>query len=118
MAREWELLAESFREYHHDWPAVHNKVLRLARYQGAIAALTQEIVDGPLTRPGFVSYASLQVASLFVQLACPSGEGASLLTGKHCPVPVLDDLDRDTVRKLRSLLQSTGSPAEWEKLLG
>jgi hypothetical protein len=118
MLRERERLAPSFRDHHELWPVVRNKVLRLARYQGAVAALVQEIVDGPETGPAFVTFESLQVGAWFVQLACPSEKPPSLLTGKHCPIPALRELQPSTVRRLRSLLQRTGSPSEWEELLG
>jgi hypothetical protein len=85
MLRERERLAPSFRDHHELWPVVRNKVLRLARYQGAVAALVQEIVDGPETGPAFVTFESLQVGAWFVQLACPSEKPPSLLTGKHLP---------------------------------
>jgi hypothetical protein len=100
-ARPWTLGAAAARRIHdayridfehqlrrpHAWERESAKVLRLARWSGAVAALLAETDAGPEGHPGEIPADIALVATLAAQHACPipvPRGGQSFVAGRWC----------------------------------
>jgi hypothetical protein len=95
-----------------NWPKVKGKLLRLARYQGAIAALLAESVHPERSAPGQVDAKSLWTASWIVQIGCPpdawiAAQNARGITtaGKNCRAIPASLIDVDLLKRVGSRIQ-------------
>lgn len=99
-----------FIEQKENWRRVRPKIIRLAKYQGALAALLAEICHGKISPPPYpIPRACMWLASFLVQLGCPphvptlaarSGDEATIL-GPHCPKIGHENLDGELVQQLQ-----------------
>ena len=86
------------------WERESGKVLRLARWAGAVAGLLAETEAGPESQPGEVSADLALVASLAAQHACPiplSRGGMAFVAGRWCSPSV--DVPAELVQKAATL---------------
>jgi hypothetical protein len=75
------------------WERESVKVLRLARWAGAVAGLLAETEAGPEAQPGMVPPDHALVGTLAAQHACPipaARGGVAFVAGRWCRPPVAD----------------------------
>jgi hypothetical protein len=89
------------------WERESGKVLRLARWAGAVAALLAETDAGPEREPGEVPADHALVGTLAVQHACPipaPPPGVAFVAGRWCEPPrAMADLPVELMQKATSL---------------
>jgi hypothetical protein len=113
----------NFARERNNWRRARPKILRLAKYQGALAALVAEIIhslQGNTSAPANpISCNIIWFASFVVQLACPphvslgeSPGGGIGAFGPHCPMIAFAALDLSLINQLwtvvKGLFQKTG----------
>jgi hypothetical protein len=81
------------------WPKVRPKILRLARYQGAIAALLAESEMPEKSVPAWIKGDALWTASWIVQIGCPPDDGIHVL-GRNCRTVPASRVDLNLLRRL------------------
>jgi hypothetical protein len=87
------------------WERESAKVLRLARWAGAVAALLAETEVGPGTEPGEVPPDHAFVGTLAARHACPipaSPRGGAVVAGRWCNYPV-SEAPTELLRKAATL---------------
>jgi hypothetical protein len=87
------------------WERESAKVLRLARWAGAVAALLAETEVGPGTEPGEVPPDHAFVGTLAARHACPipaSPRGGAVVAGRWCNYPV-SEVPTELLRKAATL---------------
>jgi hypothetical protein len=90
------------------WERESPKVLRLARWAGAIAALLAETDAGPGTTPGELPADHALVGSLAARHACPipvPANGQAVVAGRWCAVVTANDAPADLMAKAQTLFQ-------------
>jgi hypothetical protein len=88
------------------WERESVKVLRLARWAGAVAALLAETDAGPGTQPGDVPADHAFVGSLAARHACPipaSPRGGAVVAGRWCQVVSMGNVPTELLRKAATL---------------
>ncbi|HXK12596.1 MAG TPA: hypothetical protein VMT70_23370 [Vicinamibacteria bacterium] len=88
------------------WERESGKVLRLARWAGAVAALLAETEVGPGTEPGEVPADHAFVGSLAARHACPipaSPRGAAVVAGRWCNQVSSATVPQDLLQKAATL---------------
>jgi hypothetical protein len=102
-----------FVKYFDRWNVVKDKILRLERYHGAIAAVLQEALDGREAVPREISDECVWLSLLLVQIACPPHVDAAVsrVEGPHCPVQS-EPMDTDTLQALGALWAQLLLPEE------
>jgi hypothetical protein len=88
------------------WERESTKVLRLARWAGAVAALLAETEAGPDGKPGEVPPDHAFVGSLAVRHACPipaAPQGAAMVAGRWCQGVPTTDAPTDLMAKAATL---------------
>ena len=95
------------------WNIVKDKILRLERYQGGIAAVLQEALDGREAVPREISDGCVWLSLLLVQIACPPHVDAAVarIMGPHCPVQN-EPIDPDTLQAVGALWAQLLLPEE------
>ena len=91
------------------WERESVKVLRLARWAGAVAALLAETEAGPETSPGSIPPDHALVGTLAVRHACPipaARDGVSFVAGRWCSEPPLSGISPELLRKAASLFEA------------
>lgn len=101
-----------------NWPKVKAKVLRLARFQGAIAGLLAESEKPHRAMPGQIDGKALWTASWVVQIGCPPDSWVLARArdgfrafGKNCRAIPATRIDLDLLRRLGGQLQEAAPPA-------
>ena len=101
-----------------NWPRVKGKILRLARFQGAIAALLAESAQPEKSAAAQVGGKALWTASWIVQIGCPpdawfsaQARGGFRTFGKNCKTVPANRIDLDLLKRLGSQLQEV-TPTE------
>jgi hypothetical protein len=87
------------------WERESGKVLRLARWAGAVAALLAETEAGPGVEPGDVPPDHAFVGTLAARHACPipaSRRGGAVVAGRWCNTP-MSEVPTDLLRKAATL---------------
>jgi hypothetical protein len=87
------------------WERESGKVLRLARWAGAVAALLAETEVGPGTEPGEVPPDHAFVGTLAARHACPipaSPRGGAVVAGRWCNLPP-GEVPTELLRKAATL---------------
>ena len=87
------------------WERESGKVLRLARWAGAVAALLAETEVGPGIEPGEVPPDHAFVGTLAARHACPipaSPRGGAVVAGRWCNMPV-SEVPNELLRKAATL---------------
>ncbi len=87
------------------WERESVKVLRLARWAGAVAALLAETDAGPGTQPGDVPADHALVGTLAARHACPipaPPRGAAVVAGRWCQLPT-PNVPTDLLKKAATL---------------
>jgi hypothetical protein len=87
------------------WERESVKVLRLARWAGAVAALLAETDAGPGTQPGDVPADHALVGTLAARHACPipaPPRGAAAVAGRWCQLPT-PNVPTDLLKKAATL---------------
>jgi hypothetical protein len=90
------------------WQRESPKVLRLARWAGAIAALLAETESGPGTAPGELPADHALVGSLAARHACPipaPADGQAVVAGRWCQVVTANDAPAELMAKAQTLFQ-------------
>jgi len=88
------------------WERESVKVLRLARWAGAVAALLAETDAGPGTQPGDVPADHALVGTLAARHACPipaPPRGAAVVAGRWCQMVPTSNLPTDLLKKAATL---------------
>jgi hypothetical protein len=91
------------------WERESGKVLRLARWAGAVAALLAETEVGPETQPGMVPPDHALVGTLAVRHACPipaAPRGAAAVAGRWCNWPSTADVPAELLQKAATLFSN------------
>ena len=91
------------------WQRESGKVLRLARWAGAVAALLAETEVGPETEPGEVPADHALVGTLAAQHACPIPApqgGLAFVAGRWCNPPLISDVPAELLRKAATLFSA------------
>ncbi len=88
------------------WERESIKVLRLARWAGAVAALLAETDAGPGTQPGDVPADHAFVGTLAARHACPipaSLRGGAVVAGRWCNQVPTSDVPTELLQKAATL---------------
>ncbi len=88
------------------WERESGKVLRLARWAGAVAALLAETEVGPGVEPGEVPADHAFVGTLAARHACPipaPPRGAAFVAGRWCQAVATEDSPTALLQKAASL---------------
>jgi len=85
------------------WDKIKDKIHRLARYQGGIAALLDEAHQGLGVVPRVIRMKYLWIASAIVQMACPTKSGFHMI-GPACPTIPYSQIDPQIVGAIVTLL--------------
>jgi hypothetical protein len=88
------------------WERESGKVLRLARWAGAVAALLAETEVGPGVEPGEVPADHAFVGTLAARHACPipaPPRGAAVVAGRWCQVVATEEAPTALLQKAASL---------------
>ncbi len=88
------------------WERESGKVLRLARWAGAVAALLAETEAGPDTQPGDVPPDHAFVGTLAARHACPipaGPSGAAFVAGRWCRLVATSDVPTGLLQKAATL---------------
>jgi hypothetical protein len=91
------------------WERESAKVLRLARWAGAVAGLLAETEAGPGTEPGDVPADHAFVGTLAARHACPipvSPRGGAVVAGRWCQAVSTENVPTDLLRKAASLFSA------------
>jgi len=91
------------------WERESTKVLRLARWAGAVAALLAETEAGPDGKPGELPPDHAFVGSLAVRHACPipaAPLGAAMVAGRWCGVVSTTEAPTELMAKAATLFQA------------
>jgi hypothetical protein len=91
------------------WERESAKVLRLARWAGAVAALLAETEVGPGTEPGEVPADHAFVGTLAARHACPipaPPRGAAVVAGRWCQAVPADAAPTALLQKAASLFSA------------
>ena len=90
------------------WERESPKVLRLARWAGAVAALLAETEAGPGGKPGEVPPDHAFVGSLAVRHACPipaAPQGAAMVAGRWCQAVPTSEAPTELMAKAATLFE-------------
>lgn len=102
-----------FEAQKENWRRVRPKIIRLAKYQGALAALLAEVCHGRLSPPPYpVPRSCMWLASFLVQLGCPphvrslsaGSDDKVWILGPHCPLIGHENLDGELVQQMQKYL--------------
>jgi len=88
------------------WERESGKVLRLARWAGAVAALLAETEAGPGTQPGDVPADHALVGTLAASHACPipaPPRGGAVAAGRWCQLVLKSDVPAELLKKAATL---------------
>jgi hypothetical protein len=88
------------------WERESGKVLRLARWAGAVAALLAETEVGPGTEPGDLPADHAFVGTLAARHACPipaSPRGGAVVAGRWCNGVDASDVPNELLQKAATL---------------
>jgi hypothetical protein len=88
------------------WERESGKVLGLARWAGAVAALLAETEAGPERQPGEVPADHALLGTLAAQHACPipaAPPGVAFVAGRWCNPGAMADIPADLLQKATSL---------------
>jgi hypothetical protein len=88
------------------WERESTKVLRLARWAGAIAGLLAETEAGPDGRPGEVPPDHAFVGTLAARHACPipaAPQGAAMVAGRWCQAVSTTEVPMELMAKAATL---------------
>jgi hypothetical protein len=91
------------------WERESGKVLRLARWAGAVAAILAETEAGPEGQPGEIPADHALVGTLAAQHACPIPApqgGLAFVAGRWCHPPSVSDLPAELLQKAVSLFSA------------
>jgi hypothetical protein len=91
------------------WERESGKVLRLARWAGAVAALLAETEAGPGTQPGDVPADHAFVGTLAARHACPipaSPRGGAVVAGRWCNQVPTSDVPTELLQKAATLFSA------------
>lgn len=91
------------------WERESVKVLRLARWAGAVAALLAETEVGPGGQPGDVPPDHALVGTLAARHACPvpaAPRGAAAVAGRWCNWPSASDVPAELLQKAATLFSA------------
>lgn len=91
------------------WERESGKVLRLARWAGAVAALLAETEAGPGTEPGDVPADHAFVGTLAARHACPlpaSPRGGAVVAGRWCGAVATEEAPTALLQKAASLFSA------------
>jgi hypothetical protein len=91
------------------WERESPKVLRLARWAGAVAALLAETEAGPAGKPGEVPPDHAFVGTLAARHACPipaAPLGAAMVAGRWCQAVSTADLPTELMAKAATLFEA------------
>jgi hypothetical protein len=88
------------------WERESAKVLRLARWAGAVAGLLAETEAGPGTEPGDVPADHAFVGTLAARHACPipaGSSGVAFVAGRWCRMVSTSDVPTELLQKAATL---------------
>lgn len=91
------------------WERESGKVLRLARWAGAVAALLAETDAGPETSPGEVPADHALVGTLAAQHACPippARDGLAFVAGRWCRPSLASEVPTELLQKAATLFSA------------
>jgi hypothetical protein len=91
------------------WERESPKVLRLARWAGAVAALLAETDAGPDGKPGEVPPDHAFVGTLAARHACPipaAPQGAAMVAGRWCQVVSPGDASTELMTRAATLFDA------------
>jgi len=91
------------------WERESVKVLRLARWAGAVAGLLAETEAGPETQPGLVPPDHALVGTLAAQHACPvpaARSGMAFVAGRWCNPGLASGVPVELLRKAATLFSA------------